>query len=86
VPIKQTLKREYEVAFSKNPQPARMRILKYFLLALLIYFLRGSKWLWIILLALFTLAVAIHFWYRYKTHGWTKSYGKWKHEDDQSGS
>jgi hypothetical protein len=81
--FKKILQREFEVAFTKNPQPAWMRVLKYFLLGLFIYFLWGTKWLWIILVTLFALALAIHFWYRFKTKGWTKSYGAWKHENDK---
>lgn len=73
-------KREIEVAFSKNSQPIWFRILKYFLLACLLFFFWGSKLLWIILLIIFILSMSLHFWYRYKTHGWTKSYGLWKHE------
>lgn len=75
-----TIKREIEVAFSKNAQPIWFRILKYILLVCLIYFLWGTNLLWIILLSLFSLGMLLHFWYRYKTHGWTKSYGLWKHE------
>jgi len=78
------IKREVEVAFSKHSQPAWFRILKYILLAFIIFFFWGTKLLWIILLILFALAMLLHFWYRYKTHGWTKSYGLWKHDKSKS--
>ena len=77
------IKRELEVAFSKNAQPIWLRILKYVLLGIMLYFLWGSKYLWIILIALFVFALLLHFWYRYKTHGWTKSYGSWDYEKNK---
>jgi len=80
---KKILKREIEVAFSKHSQPAWFRIMKYILLGLIVYFFLGTKYLWIILLILFVIAMLLHFWYRYKTQGWTKSYRMWKHEKDR---
>jgi len=79
-----TIKREFEVAFSKHSQPVWFRIVKYILLSFVIYFFWGTQLLWIILLILFVLAMALHFWYRHKTQGWTKSYGMWKHENDHN--
>jgi len=78
--FKKTVQREVEVAFSKQSQPIWFRILKYILLGCVLYFFWGSKLLWIILLTLMGLALLLHFWYRYKTQGWRKSYGLWKHE------
>jgi hypothetical protein len=78
--FKQTIKREIEVAFSKQSQPVWFRILKYILLCFVLYIFWGSKLLWIILLILFVFAMLLHFWYRYKTDGWTKNYGLWKKE------
>jgi len=74
------LKREVEVAFSKQSQPVWFRILKYIVLGFVVYIFWGSQTLWIILIILFVLAMVMHFWYRYKTRGWTKSYGLWKHD------
>lgn len=78
-----TLKREIEVAFSKNAQPVWFRILKYIVLGGMLYFFWESKLLWIILLIMFVFAMVLHFWYRYKTQGWTKSYGLWKHDNSK---
>jgi cobalamin synthase len=80
----ETIKRELEVAFSKHSQPVWFRIMKYILLGSALYFFWGSKFLWISLLVMFVFALLLHFWYRYKTQGWTKSYGLWKHEEDRS--
>jgi len=84
MPLRKTIKRELEVAFSKSAQPIWLRIVKYILLGGLVYFLWGTKLLWIILLSLFVVGTSLHFWFRYKTHGWTKSYGMWKHESDKN--
>ena len=78
-----TIKRELEVAFSKHSQPIWFRILKYILLGAILYFFWGTPLLLIILLITFAFAMFLHFWYRYKTQGWTKSYGLWKHEKDR---
>jgi len=80
---KDTVRREMEVAFSKNAQPLWLRILKYVLLAGLIYFLWGNKWLWIIVVSMLVIALLVHFWYRYKTKGWTKSFGGWKYDKEE---
>lgn len=78
------IKREIEVAFSKHSQPVWFRVLKYILLGCSLYFFWESELFWIILLVLFVFAMFLHFWYRYKTQGWTKSYGLWKHDKSQS--
>ena len=77
--LSETIKREIEVAFSKHSQPIWFRILKYLVLGTLVYFLWGTDTLWIVLFILFVLSLTLHFWYRYKTKGWTQSYGMWKY-------
>jgi len=81
--FKKTLHREFEVAFSKHSQPVWFRILKYIILGTVIYFFWRSKWLWIILAILSFIALTVHFWVRYKTNGWTKSYGLWDYEKNK---
>jgi len=78
--FRKAMKREAEVAFSKHAQPVWFRIVKYIVLSFIIFFFCGTTWLWIILLPFFVFALALHFWYRYKTKGWTKSYGLWKYD------
>jgi hypothetical protein len=78
--MNKTIKREIEVAFSKKVQPVWFRILKYVLLSGFIYIFWGAKWFWIVLIILFVCALSLHFWVRYKTKGWTKSYGAWKYD------
>lgn len=77
--FKEIIKREIEVAFSKHSQPIWFRVCKYIMLFLVLFFFWNTKMLWIILAGLFIAAMILHFWYRYKTKGWTKSYGLWKY-------
>lgn len=78
------VKREFDVAFSKHAQPVWFRIVKYFVLACIAYVFWESDMLWIIFIFLFIAGLCLHFWYRYKTNAWTKSYGLWKHETERS--
>ena len=80
MPLNKIIKRELEVAFSKHSQPIWFKVLKYVLLGAVIFLFWGSPVLWIILISLFVIAMFLHFWYRYKTKAWTKSYGMWKHD------
>jgi hypothetical protein len=81
--VNKTIKRELEVAFSKHAQPVWFRIAQYVLLALSLYFFWESGKFWIILLVLLAAAMMLHFWYRYKTQGWTRSYGLWDYEKNK---
>ena len=83
MPLSKAVKREIEVAFAKHAQPVWLRILKYIFLACLIYFFWGNRLLWIILPSLLVAALTLHFWYRHKTHAWTKSYGGWDYEKNK---
>ena len=83
--FKRIMNREFEVAFSKKSQPVWFRIVKYIVVVCLIYFLWGTLLLWILLSALFILGLVLHLWYRYKTEGWTKSYGMWRYDKDDNG-
>jgi len=83
MPHNKILKRELEVAFSRHSQPIWFRVLKYILLAAVLFLFWGSPLLWVILLSLFVVAMFLHFWYRYKTKAWTRDYGMWKHEKNR---
>ena len=75
--------RELEVAFDKHNQSTRVRILKYVVLAVLIWFYYESAYLWYGLIAAAVLSLSVHFFYRWKTKEWTKSFGGWKHESER---
>jgi hypothetical protein len=73
-----TLKRELKVAFSKHAQPLWLRLLKWTMfvgVAVLLY-RTGYFWSWIA--GLPALGVVVHFLYRWKTKGWTRSWGGWR--------
>jgi hypothetical protein len=84
MPLPPTIRRELDVAFSKDSQPVWFRIIKYILLFILFYSLWGTELLWIIITILLVVGTVLHFWFRYKTNGWTKSYGMWKHESERN--
>jgi hypothetical protein len=76
----ETIKRELVITFSKHAQPLWFRVLKYTIIGSMVYLFWGSELLWEFLAIVFVVALIGHFWFRYKTHGWTKNYGPWKHE------
>ena len=78
--FKKLVKRELAVAFSKQGQPVLFRIIKYVVLITLVCFFWRSPLFWIILGIVFLLSLLLHFWYRYKTKGWTKSFGGWDYD------
>jgi hypothetical protein len=78
--FKRVLRREIEVAFSKKVQSPLIRFIKYIILAFLIYLFRNNKIFWWILGIALALSLVIHFFTRYKTKGWTQSWGLWKYE------
>jgi uncharacterized membrane protein len=78
MPLPKVIQRELEVAFSRRSQALWVRVMKYIALGLLIYYLRGSDYLWPSLFILLAVALLLHFWVRYKTKGWTRSFWLWK--------
>lgn len=81
--MKAVVRKEFSVAFSKRSQPVWFRALKWALFIPLTIFMytRGYFWPWII--GLFALSMSLHFFYRWKTRGWTQPYGLW--DDVQAG-
>ena len=77
------IKREIEVAFSKHAQPVWFRVVKYVLLGIGLFFFWNKKTFWIILLIVVLVGIVLHLWFRYKTQGWTKSYGLWNYEKNK---
>ncbi len=83
MPLNKIIKRELQVAFAKDAQPVWFRLVKYLLLLGFVCFFWRSKLFWMVVLVVAILSFALHFWFRYKTEGWTKSYGMWKHNKDK---
>ena len=78
--FKKIARREFEVAFSKKVQKPVFRIIKYLLIGLMVYFFWDTKTFWWIFGIALILSLALHFIARYRTKGWTKSWGAWKYE------
>lgn len=75
--MKETLRREARVAFSKKAQPVWFRVVKWvlFLGITAALFRTGYFWYW--LAGISVIALGLHLFYRWKTHGWTQPYGMW---------
>ena len=82
--MKKAIHREIEVAFSKHSQANWIRVLKYIVLTVLIFFFWKQAAFLYGLIVVFLLSLALHLFYRYKTKAWTKSYGGWKHESERA--
>ena len=77
--LKQLWQREKYVAV--HGQTWRFRFAKYMVMAIIavvIYEWRGWKAFSVLFLVFFVLAIAMHFFFRYKTKGWTESWGLYK--------
>ncbi len=75
-----TIKREFKVAFSLGSQPVSVRIVKWTLTLGLIFLLRNIVPIWIVFSVMAIAGLTIHFYFRMKTKGWTRSFGPWKYE------
>jgi hypothetical protein len=62
-------------------QSVRFRVIKYIIiltLGTLLYLWKGLATVSQVLLVLTIVAICIHFLFRWKSHGWTKSWGPYK--------
>lgn len=71
------IRREFAVAFSRHAQPLCLRIVKWVVLIGVAVALRGTSYFWTWMLGLPMLGLAVHFFYRWKTHAWTRPWGGW---------
>ena len=82
--MKQFLQREAQIAFDKHAQPVVFRIAKYFVAGGVVFLFRNASYFWWLLGGLAAGGLLLHGFYRYKTRGWTQSYGwgllRWSHE------
>ena len=78
-----TLKEFYrkEKYIALHAQSRRFRIVKYCVLLALavgVYLWKGLETVGLLFLLLFVAAICVHFFFRWKTEGWTKSWGPYK--------
>ena len=78
--MKGTLRRELQVMFSKDTQPTWFRIIKWTVFIGLAYLLHGTKWFWVWVVGVPIAGLTMHFLFRCRTQGWTRSWGGWKYD------
>jgi hypothetical protein len=77
VSIRQTIKREVQVACSPRAQPVWFRGLKWVVIVTLVVRYWGHPYFWRGLGAAVAFSLALHFTWRWKTQGWTRAWGGW---------
>lgn len=83
--MKDMLKRELHVAFSKRAQPPAFRIIKWIVIVVLVTLFHRHRYFWRGAGVLFLAALALHLFYRRKTQCWTRPWGGWNDLDARKG-
>ncbi|MBN2336088.1 hypothetical protein JXL21_11060 [Candidatus Bathyarchaeota archaeon] len=81
------MKREIRVIGDTETQPLWVKIFKILLmvgLSFTVYSFYGLAGMSVFLCSLISCGTVSHFIHRWKTGGWTRSWGFWTHEDDAS--
>ena len=76
--MRNALRRELQVAFSRKAQPVWFRIAKWILAIGISLLLWSTPYFWLWVLGALSLALTVHFVWRWKTKGWTHPWGGWK--------
>ena len=76
--MKEIIKKELEIAFSKDTQPIWFRITKWIIFVSSAYLLYGTRWFWVLVIGIPIAGTIMHFIIRWKTKAWTQSWGGWK--------
>ena len=71
------VRREFRVALSPKAQPIWFRVLKWTALIAFTVRYHGTPWFWPTVAVALAAALILHFFYRWKTCGWTRSWGGW---------
>jgi hypothetical protein len=75
--LKHAVRREMRVAFSRTVQPAWLRVLKWTIFIGISVMLRRTTYFWWWIIGLPGAGLIVHFFWRWKTHGWTRSWNGW---------
>jgi hypothetical protein len=75
--LKQAVRREMRVAFSRTAQPGWARVLKWTIAVAISVMLWGTAYFWWFILGLPSVGLIVHFFWRWKTHGWTQPWKGW---------
>jgi hypothetical protein len=76
--MKNSARRELRVAFSRKAQPVWFRVVKWLLFIGISVLLWSTPYFWWWILGMSGLSLSVHFIWRWKTKGWTRSWGGWK--------
>ena len=71
------VRREMRVALSLQAQPLWFRVLKWVALIGFVARYHGAPWFWTFMIGCFVMCLGLHFFYRWKTLAWTRSWGGW---------
>jgi hypothetical protein len=76
--VKNSVRRELRVAFSRKAQPVWFRVVKWLLFIGISVLLWSTPYFWWWILGMSGLSLSVHLLWRRKTKGWTRSWGGWK--------
>jgi hypothetical protein len=71
------LQREVQVAFSPRAQPHWFRLIKWSIIIVATARYRQRAWFPYVVSSTLIIALSLHFFYRWKTQGWTRAWGGW---------
>lgn len=77
VSLRQQIRRELGVMFSRRHQPIPVRVAKWAAFLVIARGLHGTRWFPLWAFGLPTAGLLAHFCYRYMTRGWTEPWGGW---------
>jgi len=72
-----TVQRELQVAFSPRTQPWWFRLIKWSVLIVITARYRKRSWFRYAVGFAFMGGISLHLFYRWKTQGWTRAWGRW---------
>jgi hypothetical protein len=75
--LREVVATEVRVATSRNAQPLWFRIVKWAAILSAVVYFRGAPYFWWWVIALVSLAIALHLLWRTKTKRWTQPWGGW---------
>jgi hypothetical protein len=75
--LKQAVRREMRVAFSRTAQPVWVRVLKWTIVVGISVMLWRTAYFWWWTLGLPSVGLIVHFFWRWKTRGWTQPWKGW---------
>jgi hypothetical protein len=76
--MRNVIRRELQVAFSRKAQPIWFRVVKWLLFIGISALLWSTPYFWWWILGMLGLSLTVHFVWRWKTKGWTRPWRGWK--------